>query len=90
MFKLNLGIDFASGARIEVQSDHKLTTEQVEKDFESLGMDPDTVVLSGEKSNVGVARFVGVPDKETIAKVKRTLKTNTDRAECQHSFTDSR
>ncbi|OLQ51650.1 protein translocase subunit SecDF [Bacillus licheniformis] len=74
VFKLNLGIDFASGARIEVQSDHKLTTEQVEKDFQSLGMDPDTVVLSGEKSNVGVARFVGVPDKETIAKVKTYFK----------------
>lgn len=74
VFRLNLGIDFASGARIEVQSDHKLTTEQVEKDFESLGMDPDTVVLSGEKSNIGVARFVGVPDKETIAKVKTYFK----------------
>ncbi|MFJ9291137.1 protein translocase subunit SecDF [Bacillus halotolerans] len=74
VFKLNLGIDFASGARIEVQSDHKLTTEQVEKDFESLGMEPDTVVLSGEKSNIGVARFVGVPDKETIAKVKDYFK----------------
>ena len=70
VFRLNLGIDFASGARI----DHKLTTEQVEKDFESLGMDPDTVVLSGEKSNIGVARFVGVPDKETIAKVKTYFK----------------
>ncbi|MCY7865302.1 protein translocase subunit SecDF [Bacillus spizizenii] len=74
VFKLNLGIDFASGARIEVQSDHKLTTEQVEKDFESLGMDPDTIVLSGEKKNIGVARFVGVPDKETIAKVKTHFK----------------
>ncbi|MDG0766635.1 protein translocase subunit SecDF [Bacillus halotolerans] len=74
VFKLNLGIDFASGARIEVQSDHKLTTEQVEKDFASLGMEPDTVVLSGEKSNIGVARFVGVPDKETIAKVKDYFK----------------
>lgn len=74
VFRLNLGIDFASGARIEVQSDHKLTTEQVEKDFESLGMDPDTVVLSGEKSNIGVACFVGVPDKETIAKVKTYFK----------------
>lgn len=74
VFKLNLGIDFASGARIEVQSDQKLTTEQVEKDFESLGMDPDTIVLSGEKKNIGVARFVGVPDKETIAKVKTHFK----------------
>lgn len=86
MFRLNLGIDFASGARIEVQSDHKLTTEQVEKDFESLGMDPDTVVLSGEKSNIGVARFVGVPDKETIAKVKRILKTNTDLIQMSAQF----
>ncbi|CAN2249861.1 protein translocase subunit SecDF [Bacillus vallismortis] len=74
VFKLNLGIDFASGSRIEVQSDHKLTTEQVEKDFASIGMDPDTIVLSGDKSNIGVARFVGVPDKETIAEVKTYFK----------------
>lgn len=54
VFKLNLGIDFASGARIEVQSDHKLTTQQVEKDFTSLGMKPDTIVLSGEKAISGL------------------------------------
>lgn len=74
VFKLNLGIDFSSGSRIEVQSDHKLTTQQLEKDFEQVGLDPDSIVLSGEKNDHGVARFVGVPNQKKIAEVKDYFK----------------
>ena len=49
IFKLNAGIDFASGTRIDVQSDHKLTTAQVEQDFKKLGLEANSVVLSGQK-----------------------------------------
>ncbi|ASB88109.1 protein translocase subunit SecDF [Bacillus sonorensis] len=74
MFRLNLGIDFSSGSRIEVQSDHKLSTEQLEKDFEQVGLAPDSILLSGEKDNHGVARFVGVPNQKKIAEVKDYFK----------------
>ncbi|MBG9818448.1 MULTISPECIES: protein translocase subunit SecDF [Bacillus] len=74
LFKLNAGIDFASGTRIDVQSDHKLTTAQVEQDFKKLGLETDSVVLSGQKENQAAARFVGVPNKEKIAEVKDYFK----------------
>ncbi|KAA6448774.1 protein translocase subunit SecDF [Bacillus swezeyi] len=74
VFRLNLGIDFSSGSRIEVQSEHKLTTEQLEKDFGQVGLDPDSIVLSGQKTNHGVARFVGVPNQKKIAEVKSYFK----------------
>ncbi|GLF89897.1 protein translocase subunit SecDF [Bacillus safensis] len=70
IFKLNAGIDFASGTRIDIQSDHKLSTAQVEQDFKKLGLETDSVVLSGQKENQAAARFVGVPNKEKIAEVK--------------------
>ena len=38
VFKLNLGIDFSSGSRIEVQSDHKLTTQQLERTLNKSGL----------------------------------------------------
>ncbi|MGI6833615.1 protein translocase subunit SecDF [Bacillus paralicheniformis] len=74
VFKLNLGIDFSSGARIEVQSNHKLTAQELEKDFDQVGLEPDSIVLSGEKNNHGVVRFVGVPNQKKIAEVKNYFK----------------
>ncbi|UYO34598.1 protein translocase subunit SecDF [Bacillus zhangzhouensis] len=74
IFKLNAGIDFSSGTRIDVQSDHKLTTAQVEQDFKKLDLETDSVVLSGQKENQAAARFVGVPNKEKIAEVKDYFK----------------
>ncbi|WP_426551340.1 protein translocase subunit SecDF [Bacillus pumilus] len=74
IFKLNAGIDFTSGTRIDIQSDHKLSTEQVEQDFKKLDLETDSVVLSGQKENQAAARFVGVPNKEKIAEVKDYFK----------------
>ncbi|MED1749016.1 protein translocase subunit SecDF [Bacillus zhangzhouensis] len=74
IFKLNAGIDFASGTRIDIQSDHKLSTEQVEQDFKKLDLETDSVVLSGQKENQAAVRFVGVPNKEKIAEVKDYFK----------------
>lgn len=74
IFKLNAGIDFASGTRVDIQSDHKLSTEQVEQDFKKLDLETDSVVLSGQKENQAAARFVGVPNKEKIAEVKDYFK----------------
>ncbi|MFJ5965439.1 protein translocase subunit SecDF [Bacillus sp. NPDC093026] len=74
IFKLNAGIDFASGTRIDIQSDHKLSTTQIEQDFKKLDLDTDSVVLSGQKENQAAARFVGVPNKEKIAEVKDYFK----------------
>lgn len=68
--KLNLGIDFTSGTRIEVGANQPLTAQEVEKEFETVGLHPDEIVLSGNDHTTAVVRFVGEFDKETISKVK--------------------
>ncbi|MCG2963683.1 hypothetical protein KZ308_28510, partial [Escherichia coli] len=70
IFKLNLGIDFASGTRVEVASDKVLTQEQVEKDMSSIGLESDDVIITGDDKKTGVASFVGVLSQKEIADLK--------------------
>jgi SecD/SecF fusion protein len=68
---LNLGIDFASGTRIEIQSaEHKLTKEELNKEFDALGYEAKDITIAGENNEMSISRFVGVLSKEEIAKVK--------------------
>ncbi|MFC4320912.1 protein translocase subunit SecDF [Litchfieldia salsa] len=68
--KLNLGIDFDSGTRIEILSDQSLTTTEVKAELAKLDLEPRDVILSGNNNEIGVARFLGVLTKEEIAEVK--------------------
>ncbi|MCM3596360.1 protein translocase subunit SecDF [Metabacillus idriensis] len=70
VMRLNLGIDFASGTRIEVGSDQSLTAEEVEKEFAELDLEAKDIVLSGNNNQIAVARLIGVLDKNEIAEVK--------------------
>ncbi len=69
---LNLGIDFESGTRVEILSDKQLTEDQVRNEFEKVGIDHELkeVNISGNNSEIGVARFIGVLSKEEIGEVK--------------------
>ncbi|MEK5232696.1 protein translocase subunit SecDF [Lysinibacillus sp. FSL K6-0232] len=57
IFRLNLGIDFSSGTRIQIEADQTLTKEEVSKYIKSIGFPSDDIVLSGEKSNSAVVRY---------------------------------
>lgn len=57
IFRLNLGIDFSSGTRVQIEAEQSLTKEEVEKYVESIGFPSDDIVLSGEKSNSAVVRY---------------------------------
>ncbi|MFF2447683.1 protein translocase subunit SecDF [Neobacillus sp. NPDC058068] len=70
VFRLNLGIDFSSGTRVEIQSKTPLTTTQVENAFSKLHLKIDDVVISGDKKQIGAARMVGVLSKDEIAHLK--------------------
>ncbi|NPC93508.1 protein translocase subunit SecDF [Bacillus sp. WMMC1349] len=74
VFRLNLGIDFSSGARIEVHGNKSLAVEELNKDFKELGLKADSIILSGDQKDRGVARFVGVPSQKKIADVKDYFK----------------
>ncbi|MEK8199024.1 protein translocase subunit SecDF [Lysinibacillus sp. FSL M8-0134] len=57
IFRLNLGIDFSSGTRVQIEAEQSLTKEEVEKYVDSIGFPSDDIVLSGEKSNSAVVRY---------------------------------
>lgn len=70
VFKLNLGIDFTSGTRVEVLSDEQLTKSTLVSEFKKLDLETDDIVISGEDKNIGVARFKGTMSKSEIAEMK--------------------
>jgi protein-export membrane protein SecD/preprotein translocase SecF subunit len=73
-FRLNLGIDFASGTRVEIMSDTKLTTEQVKQELQKVDLETEDIVISGDNSEIGVARFKGVLSKNEISALKSHFK----------------
>jgi protein-export membrane protein SecD/preprotein translocase SecF subunit len=74
VFRLNLGIDFASGTRVEVLSDNKLTAEQLKEELTKVDLETDDIVISGENNEIGVARFKGVLSKDEISELKSHFK----------------
>ncbi|HLO12885.1 MAG TPA: protein translocase subunit SecDF [Pseudoneobacillus sp.] len=70
IFRLNLGIDFSSGTRIEILSDKALTTSVVKDALKDANIDTDDIVISGNKDEIGVARYKGVLNKTEIADLK--------------------
>jgi preprotein translocase SecF subunit len=68
--KLNLGIDFTSGTRVELLSKEPLTTESVSTELKKLDLETSDIVVSGEDKEIGVARFKGVLSKQEIADLK--------------------
>ncbi|MCH1626533.1 protein translocase subunit SecDF [Fredinandcohnia quinoae] len=73
-FRLNLGIDFASGTRVEILANEALTKEEMTDEFKKLNLKPDEVVISGNESEIGVARFIGEFNQDQIHKVKNHFK----------------
>ncbi|MFJ7467820.1 protein translocase subunit SecDF [Peribacillus frigoritolerans] len=77
VFRLNLGIDFTSGTRIEIASKDVLTTQQVKTEMEKVGIDGDDIKdvrLAGQDNKNAVVRTVGVLDKQEIAELKDHFK----------------
>ncbi|KON86922.1 preprotein translocase subunit SecD [Sporosarcina globispora] len=70
VFRLNLGIDFVSGTRIEQQASEPLTKEKFQTELSALGIETDDIVISGDNKEIGVARFKDVLTKDEIAEVK--------------------
>lgn len=66
---LNLGIDFVSGSRVQVVSDGGLTQEEMIQEFESLGLEPEQVVLAGDQNEHSMVRFDSVLNQEQVALV---------------------
>ncbi|UOE54537.1 protein translocase subunit SecDF [Bacillus sp. CMF12] len=70
IFRLNLGIDFASGTRIEQLANESLTKEELQTELSAVGLETDDIVISGDNKEIGVARLKGVLTKDEIADLK--------------------
>lgn len=57
VFKLNLGIDFSSGTRVEIMADKALTQQEVIDYLDEIGFANEDVVISGEEQDVAVTRY---------------------------------
>ncbi|MGM8212972.1 protein translocase subunit SecDF [Virgibacillus sp. W0430] len=74
LFKLNPGIDFTSGSRVEILADESLTTEEVQENIEQLDLEAKSIVLSGEENDIAVVRHDTVLTDKKIAEVKDHFK----------------
>ncbi|MBP2240550.1 SecD/SecF fusion protein [Cytobacillus eiseniae] len=70
VFRLNLGIDFSSGSRIELLAKDSLTKEEVKTELADFGIETEDIVISGDDKNIGVARTKDVLSKDEVAELK--------------------
>ncbi|MFH0715355.1 protein translocase subunit SecDF [Staphylococcus delphini] len=75
IFKLNLGIDFTAGTRVDLQSNQKLTQAQVEKTMESIDLKPNQLSIGGSNNENASMQFKRDLNKDEVAKVTDTLKS---------------
>ena len=76
IFKLNLGIDFAGGTRVEILSDKPLTAEEISGTLEEIGHPSTDIVISGDTNNIGVTRYKEEFSQETVNKFKKDLEAH--------------
>ncbi|MFT4412765.1 protein translocase subunit SecDF [Fredinandcohnia humi] len=74
IFRLNLGIDFVSGTRMEVLADHPITQVEFTDELKKLDLEAKEIIISGDKSEIGVARFDKVLTKDEVNHVKGHFK----------------
>ena len=73
IFKLNLGIDFSSGTRVEIQAEQPLVSEEIIDYLEEIGHPSSDIVISGETSNIGVIRFKDDFKQEEVNQFKSDI-----------------
>ncbi|MCB5235669.1 protein translocase subunit SecDF [Niallia circulans] len=70
IFKLNLGIDFASGSRIEVMADKALTTAEIKDQLDKLDVKADDIIISGDDQEIAAIRIKGDLSQEEVNTIK--------------------
>ncbi|MBI5974176.1 protein translocase subunit SecDF [Staphylococcus canis] len=73
IFKLNLGIDFTSGTRVDLQSDSPLKQGDVERKMEDINLAPDQISIGGTKDDNLSMQYKDDLTKDEIAQLKTAL-----------------
>ncbi|WP_432724545.1 protein translocase subunit SecDF [Staphylococcus equorum] len=72
IFKLNLGIDFTSGTRVDFESENKVSEAKVTQTLEDKDFKPSQVSL-GENGQNATVQFKNDLSKDEVAKIKSTI-----------------
>ena len=75
IFKLNLGIDFSSGTRADIQSKNAITQAQVEKTVKSVGLEPDQIQINGSGNKNATVQFKKDLSREEDNKLSAKVKS---------------
>ncbi|GEQ05319.1 protein translocase subunit SecDF [Staphylococcus gallinarum] len=75
IFRLNLGIDFTSGTRVDFESDHKVSDTKIEKTLAAKDFKPDQVSL-GENGKNATVQYKKDLSKEDVSKIKNIIHSN--------------
>ncbi|WP_394187633.1 protein translocase subunit SecDF [Paenisporosarcina quisquiliarum] len=73
VFKLNLGIDFSSGTRVEILSEDSLSKDELSTYLESIDYPSEDIVISGDNKEIGVIRYKDDFGQDEINNMKRTI-----------------
>lgn len=70
VFRLNLGIDFVAGTRVQIQAEQTLTKSEIQEELSAVGLKTEDIIISGDSGEIGVARFNDALGKDKIAELK--------------------
>ncbi|MFC5558132.1 protein translocase subunit SecDF [Ureibacillus thermophilus] len=75
IFRLNLGIDFSSGTRVEILTNEPTTQEEMADYLAKIGFAPDELVISGDNSDTAVATYKkDFTQQETLDLKEKVMK----------------
>lgn len=73
VFKLNLGIDFTSGSRVDVKSSQSIEVDSLQEDLKNIGLPTDNITLAGDKNQNAVIQYKDALAKDDITQLKKTI-----------------
>ncbi|WP_129688089.1 protein translocase subunit SecDF [Gottfriedia acidiceleris] len=71
VFRLNLGIDFASGTRVTYESKSAVTKQVVNNELSKMDLKPESITVSTNDAKTGSIVFKGVLTKDQINDLKK-------------------
>ncbi|KGR74455.1 protein translocase subunit SecDF [Ureibacillus sinduriensis] len=76
IFRLNLGIDFSSGTRVEILADEQITQEEVTAYIDEIGFPSEKVIISGEDQKSAVVTYKEDLTQQEILDYKAAVKAD--------------
>lgn len=71
---LNLGVDFKSGTRVQVQIGKTFQENEVQQTVEKAGLKPGSVTTAGDKKDMAVIQFAEPIHKDEVAKLTKAMQ----------------